>query len=86
MSKSAAPQPVGEPKEGLEKANGSRAARKAPADETTVEEFCIRESARAHRAEALGAFHRAEELAGRIKDTDAAFAERFRKFLNRTIH
>lgn len=48
----------------------------------TLEEFCIRLSRTDKRVELIGAFNFVEKRAGRIKDTEAAFAERFDKFAN----
>jgi len=50
------------------------------ADEITLTEFCTRASQRDRRVELLGGFHSAETRAGRVKDTEAAFADRLTAF------
>lgn len=51
-----------------------------PADEITLTEFCVRASQRDRRVELLGGFHAAETRAGRVKDTEEAFAARLTAF------
>lgn len=45
-----------------------------------INEFCIRLSGEDRRVEMIGAFHCAEQAAGRMKDTDAQYRARFVAF------
>jgi len=47
-----------------------------------IDEFCARLSVSDRRVELIGAFHAVEKAAGRIKDLESAFAERFAAFVN----
>lgn len=62
----------------------SPAVQESPAAdyELTLDEFCIRLSARDKRVEMIGGFNHAEKQAGRIKDREAAFSERYAAFQN----
>lgn len=46
----------------------------------TLDEFCARLSGKDRRVEMIGGFHFAEKQAGRLKDTEAAFAARYAAF------
>ena len=46
----------------------------------TLQEFCARLSKTCNRTELIGAFEYTERRAGRIKDEEAAFNERFQAF------
>lgn len=46
----------------------------------TLQEFCMRLSKTCNRTELIGAFEYTERRAGRIKDEEAAFNERFQVF------
>lgn len=48
----------------------------------TLTEFCIRLSKTEKRVELIGAFEHSERVAGRGKDTQESYAERYKKFLN----
>lgn len=48
--------------------------------ELTLDEFCVRMSSKVNAPELLGAFHYEERAAGRLKDTEAAFAKRYEDF------
>lgn len=48
----------------------------------TVAEACARISADDRRVEMIGAFHSVERAAGRVKDTESAYRERFAAFCN----
>lgn len=58
----------------------------APVEEAefplTVEEACARISATDRRVEMIGAFHSSEKAAGRLKDLESAYRERFAAFCN----
>ena len=47
-----------------------------------IDEFCARLSISDRRVELIGAFHTVEKAAGRVKDLESAFAERFAAFVN----
>lgn len=48
----------------------------------SLDEFCSRLSQTDRRVELIGGFHADELAAGRVKDTEEAFAVRFIKFIN----
>lgn len=48
----------------------------------TVAEACARISATDRRVEMIGAFHASEKAAGRSKDLESAYRERFAAFCN----
>lgn len=54
----------------------------APAEviDLALDEFCVRVSVKDRRVELLAAFHAVERAAGRLKDTEQAFAARFSAF------
>ena len=53
----------------------------APADfPLTLDEFCARLSSTDRRVELIAAFHHNERAAGQMKDTSAAFQNRFVAF------
>lgn len=55
----------------------------APADfPLTLDEFCTRLSLRDKRVEMIGGFYHVEKQSSRLKDTEAAFAERYAAFQN----
>lgn len=49
----------------------------------TLNEYCIRLSATDTRVELIGGFEAAERSAGRMKDTEAAYAARYQDFINK---
>jgi len=51
----------------------------------TLAEFCSRLSQTDKRVELIGAFHHVEVKAGRIKDSEQAFAARFGAFINKPV-
>jgi len=51
----------------------------------TLDEFCARLSASDKRVETIGAFYAVEKAAGRIKDTESAYSERFAAFVNHPV-
>lgn len=53
----------------------------SPAEELSLSEFCARLSSSDRRVELIGGFEHAERLAGRIKDTESAYAARYAAFL-----
>lgn len=55
----------------------------APADEfpLTLDEFCSQLSQVDKRVELIGGFHYTEKVAGRLKDTRAAYQARYVSFL-----
>lgn len=48
--------------------------------ELSLDEFCRRASSTDRRVELLGGFHYTEKVAGRLKDTETAYAARFAEF------
>lgn len=50
-----------------------------------LDEFCARLSAKDRRVEMIGGFHADERRAGRTKDTDPAYFERYTQFVNRPV-
>lgn len=50
--------------------------------ELTLNEACSRISAGDKRVEMIGAFHASEKAAGRSKDLESAYRERFAAFCN----
>jgi len=54
----------------------------ADVQELTVNEFCARLSAKISKPELIGAFAHVERVAGRVKDSEAAFEARFDLFVN----
>lgn len=48
----------------------------------TLDEFCSRLSVSDKRVELIGAFAHTETVAGRLKDTESAYAGRFGEFIN----
>lgn len=69
-------------------AKKEKSAQAAPAVEVAdafplpLDEFCVRLSKTDRRVEMIGAFNKSEKAAGRVKDTEAAFAERYSAFIN----
>lgn len=58
----------------------------APAvDELTLDEFCVRLSSTDRRPELLSGFHFTETRAAHLKDTEAAFRERFTAYINTPV-
>lgn len=55
------------------------------ADDITLEEFCRRLSITDRRPELIGGFHFAEKAAGRVKDAESNFADRFQAFANKPV-
>lgn len=51
----------------------------------TVDEFCSRLSAADGRVEMIGAYHASEKAAGRSKDTESNYRQRFDAFCRRPI-
>ena len=51
----------------------------------TLEEFCIRLSAKDKRVELIGAFHFVEKQAGIVKDFEASFQTRFDTFSTKAV-
>lgn len=51
----------------------------------TVQEFCERRSKKDRRVETLGAFYTEETKAGRVEDTEKAFADRLDAFSKKPI-
>jgi len=49
----------------------------------TLTEFCTRLSETNRRVPLIGAFEFTEKSAGRVKDTEAAYKERFEAFVNK---
>ncbi|MFZ4538513.1 hypothetical protein [Propionivibrio sp.] len=48
----------------------------------SLQEFCTRLSSTDRRVELIGGFEHGERVAGRAKDTDAAYSKRFTAFIN----
>lgn len=48
----------------------------------SLHEFCTRASATDRRVELIGGFEHAERVAGRLKDTESAYAKRLVAFAN----
>lgn len=65
-----------------EKAADAAEPEVSTAEELTLNEFCTRLSITDRRVELIGGFHRAETLAGKVKDTEDAFSARFVEFCN----
>lgn len=57
----------------------------AAAPELTLDEFCTRLSMKDKRVELIGAFHFTEKAAGKIKDAESAFEERFAAFATKPV-
>ena len=55
----------------------------AVSNSLTLAEFCIRLSATDTRVELIGGFEASERGAGRVKDTEAAYAARYQDFINK---
>ena len=55
------------------------------ADELTLDEFCVRLSSTDRRPELLSGFHFTETRAQRLKDTEAAYRERFKAYVNTPV-
>ena len=66
-----------EVKEGVPSA---AAQEEVAAYELTLDEFCTRLSREDRRVEMIGGFHHTEKQAGRLKDSDAAYAARYAAF------
>jgi hypothetical protein len=62
-----------------------QAAANAPAEDVTLEEFCIRLSKSDKRVEMIGGFQHAETAAGHVKDTEAAYRSRYSDFCNKPV-
>ncbi len=56
----------------------------SPGSKVTLNEFCLRASLTS-RSELIGAFERVERSAGRVKDVESAFRERFDAFVNKPV-
>lgn len=62
------------------------ASGETPAEfEITLDEFCTRQSRSDNRVELIGAFHHEEIAAGRVKDTESAYAKRYVAFANKPV-
>lgn len=57
----------------------------APVPTVTLEEFCSRMSEKQTRPELFAAFHFTEKAAGRLRDTETAFAGRLDAFLSKPV-
>jgi hypothetical protein len=57
------------------------AASAEPAPKTPLVEFCMRLSGRDRRVEMIAGFEHVEKLAGRLADTEQAYAARFEAFV-----
>lgn len=55
------------------------------APKITIAEFCVRQSEKMTRPELLGGFEFVEKRAGRLKDTEAAYLDRFIAFQNTPV-
>lgn len=53
--------------------------------DVSLDEFCVRRSTVDKRVELLAAFHAVERGAGRVKDSDAAYAARYAAFQNQPV-
>ena len=51
----------------------------------TLEEFCIRLSAKDRRVEMIGAFEHVEKTAGRLKDIESEYTARYEEFINKPV-
>lgn len=60
------------------------AAAPAPS-EVTLHEFCVRLSVTDRRPELIGGFEFTERVAGRVKDTEAAFQSRYDAFVIKPV-
>jgi ppGpp synthetase/RelA/SpoT-type nucleotidyltranferase len=49
----------------------------------TLQEFCMRLSNIDKRVELIGGFEHSERVAGRAKDTESAYRQRYTAFINR---
>jgi len=66
-------------------AKSETVAQAAPAQKSeplSLNEFCIRLSAKDKRVELIGGFEHSERVAGRMTDTAENYSERYTKFLN----
>lgn len=57
----------------------------ATAPDVTLDEFCIRLSKSDKRVELIGAFAFTERAAGKQKDAEAAYADRFAAFATKPV-
>lgn len=56
---------------------------KEPEVQLPLQDYCIRLSKQERRVELIAGFEHDERNAGRVKDTESAFAARYQKFINR---
>lgn len=58
----------------------------APDIELSLTEFCVRLSTTVKQVEIIGGFEHAETAAGRLKDTEPAYRERYVAFCNKPVY
>lgn len=51
----------------------------------TLDEFCIRLSAKDRRVELIGAFEHEEKKAGHLKDIETAYMTRYEEFVKKPV-